>query len=107
MSGPALALDPKELVERQTTVATFRYDRQWSTSFFVRHVPAQEADAPHLRSHATVGASLTGKLSKNLRVSFDVVNLFDRKPPSADYFGTSFVPAPEGRGFQVRITRSF
>lgn len=84
--------------------ATFRTHRDWSTKLFITYFgersPA-EADGLRLRPYSTVGAQVTGRLSKSLRVHFDVINLFDHQRESY------FLQPAEPRGFRISVTKHF
>ncbi|HYC37461.1 MAG TPA: TonB-dependent receptor [Usitatibacter sp.] len=109
--------------ERHATAgATVRAMRGWSASLHVRHfgpVRSNDEDTLRLRSSTTVGAQLTGKLSKTTRLSIEVFNLFDQRTGEIDYFSASrawsqpgalesFLSHPaEARGFRLRLRTNF
>lgn len=87
--------------------ATFRHNRAWTSKLFVTPVEprlAPLATAPLQRPSLTLNAQLSGRISKDTRVSFEAVNLFDERGMSGDH--ALFAPG-DSRGFRVRFTRHF
>ena len=109
-SGSARAAEPSGF--------TLRANSAWSASLYVR--PGQalpELDGARLGPPSTVGARLTGKLSKHSRLSLEVANVLDRQPGEVDRFALSrqFTPAADGlspnpvesRAFTIRLRTTF
>ena len=93
----------------------------WRASLFVSHLAAQPSvndDFARIRPSTFVGARLSRPLSKSMRLSFDVFNVFDRKAPEFDYFANlhgapsidtdNYLFSPgEQRGFRIGLKKSF
>ena len=95
---------------------TVRASGAWSASLFVR--PPErigEEDGLNLRTPSSVGARVTGRLSKNSRLSLEASNVFDRPGANVDLFaasrlrsttiaGEGSLPNPdESRGVMLRL----
>ena len=93
----------------------------WRASLFVSHIAAQPSlndDGARIRPSTFVGARLSRPLSKSMRLSFDVFNVFDRKSPDFDYFANlrgapsidtdNYLFSPgEQRGFRIGFKKTF
>lgn len=95
---PAFAAD--------TAGATFRHGRHWNSQLFVtqpERSPSAFAPADTLpaQAHSTVGARLSGRLSRTLRLQVEVRNLLEQRPE-----GPAFEPA-EPRGLRIQISKTF
>jgi outer membrane receptor protein involved in Fe transport len=102
--------------------ATVHPGRGWTTSVFVTSFasrPALTDDALRVRSASFVNGRITRQLSNNMRVSLDMLNVFDKRVAEGDYFPTArvwsqagaadnflFHPA-ESRGFRLRLRVTF
>jgi outer membrane receptor protein involved in Fe transport len=101
---------------------TVRDRSGWSASLFVAYVDrvhfADDAAAP-LATTPVVNATVSRRLTRSTRLTFDVFNVLDRQVPGLDYLAASrawdgsaayddflFRPA-EPRGFRLRLRISF
>jgi outer membrane receptor protein involved in Fe transport len=96
--------------------------RGWTTSVFVTSFASRPSigdDGLRVRSASFVNGRITRKLSKNLRVSLDVLNVFDKRVAEGDHFSPTrlwstpgaadnflFHPV-ESRGFRLRLRATF
>lgn len=94
----------------------------WSASLFVSratHMGFADDGAARLATSPVVNGTMSRLLSRDLRLSLDVFNVFDRTPGATDYFSASQLWQPttlsdtylfhpgEPRGFRVRVRKTF
>jgi hypothetical protein len=121
--GP-IELDLTELVrgaaQRASAGTTFRGPAGWRAKLFVSDLGARsEEEGRLLRSSTPVGAQLSARLARSLRVNIDVFNVFNQRTGAVDYFtgprplrqpgaldGYLSHPA-EGRGFRLSLSARF
>lgn len=104
-----------------SAAATVRAPGGWNASLLVSYLGKRAGidEDSSLRASTFVNARLSRKLSKNTRMSFDVLNVFDQRLRDVDYFSASrlstasgandgylFNPA-EARGFRLRLRTTF
>jgi outer membrane receptor protein involved in Fe transport len=78
----------------------------WSARLFVAPAPDPHKytePAPPITPPPIVNATVSRRIAKDLRLSFDVTNVFDRPMPSDDYL---FQP-PQPRGFVLGLKKTF
>jgi outer membrane receptor protein involved in Fe transport len=101
---------------------TLHPGRGWTTSVFVTSFasrPSIDDDGLRVRSASFVNGRITRNLSKNLRVSLDLLNVFDKRVAEGDHFSATrlwstpgaadnflFHPV-EPRGFRLRLRMTF
>jgi outer membrane receptor protein involved in Fe transport len=109
--------------ERVATAGATLHDRSgWSASLFVTYLEARRAaddEGLQMRASSTVNAQVVRRLSKDLRLTFDVFNVFDQHAPGIDDFiasrlwprpaiGESFLLHPgEPRGLRLGVRKTF
>lgn len=86
--------------------ATVRDRSGWSASLFVAPPPEKKSlfeTAAPVATAPIVNASVSRRLRKDLRLSFDVSNVLDRHLPGENYL---FQPA-EPRGFRLQLQKTW
>ena len=98
------------------------HNRIWSASLFVSRATRMgfaDDGAARLATSPVVNGTMSRLLSRDVRLTFDIFNVFDRTPAAADYFSASQLWQPtalsdtylfhpgEPRGFRMRLRKTF